>query len=461
MSFPGIKPAIGQQIDSSGHIRERKPSFSSRERELLHEISRAKLAGDNYTLFKSSGALGILYNNEHMFDKAMNLLEFAVEHSDTMGETGNLHVVLKNYGIALYRIGDYVKARKILKRALSLSLQNSDSEETYLTLLQLAGVDFTLRNYEEAASYMSLYQQIRDSLYNQKLAGQLADLQRKFEERRKLDEKKQDILLQQQKEIDRYRQRLTIIISGSLLLVFTIIGTAYILRRNHLYRIAIESEKYKQEPLRLKTILETEQAERRRLSRDLHDELGSGLSRIILSIELMKSKYTHDEHLAGFLENISESARKLHENMNGLIWFLNSGNETLELLFSNMREFALDFFSQSTIRCHIIFPENIAEIRISMDYYRNIFLSFKEMLNNVMKHAHAGHVQVSAFFSTPYIEILVQDDGIGFETDKLSSHGNGLRNIRERIEAIGGSVHFSSTPGKGTSVRIVIMSNNK
>ncbi|MBS1975220.1 MAG: hypothetical protein JST13_12780, partial [Bacteroidetes bacterium] len=205
--------------------------------------------------------------------------------------------------------------------------------------------------------------------------------------------------------------------------------------------------------------LEKEQAvekERNRISRDMHDDLGSGLTKIAIMSEVAK-RYLYDHEKARQqLDNISGSSRELVDNLQDIIWVLNPKNDTLESLAAYTREYALKFFEPFKIEMHFIYPEKFSYIKLSEETRRNVFLAIKESFNNIGKHAWCNQVTMSIETGNNSIVINIKDDGRGFAANHIREFGNGLINMKNRIEQINGSYEIKSRPGAGTVTTIVI-----
>jgi signal transduction histidine kinase/ligand-binding sensor domain-containing protein len=205
--------------------------------------------------------------------------------------------------------------------------------------------------------------------------------------------------------------------------------------------------------------LEKEQAvekERNRISQDMHDDLGSGLTKIAILSEVVKKQINNPEKAKQQLENISESSRELVDNLQDIIWILNPKNDTLENLAAYIREYALKFFEPFGIEVQFGYPEKFPEIKLSEETRRNIFLALKESFNNIGKHAWCNKVKIYIEETNREIRIIVQDDGKGFDAEKVRHFGNGLVNMQHRIEQIGGKYEITSKTGTGTKTKIEI-----
>ncbi len=224
------------------------------------------------------------------------------------------------------------------------------------------------------------------------------------------------------------------------LLLLLLLGIAYYFSTLYLdYKIRHEKLK-----------LEKEQAvdqERARISSDMHDDLGSGLSTIRLLSEIAKRKI-QDPSQTREIERISEAAGELVDKMSEIIWAMNSSNDSLENLIAYMRSFAADFLEHAHITHQFFIPESIPNIKLSGGTRRNIYLAVKESLHNVMKHAQATEVEVEIEVQMEQrMTIRIRDNGKGFDQDKVRLFGNGLKNIQKRMQAVGGHADITSLNG--------------
>ncbi|MEO8404187.1 MAG: two-component regulator propeller domain-containing protein, partial [Chitinophagaceae bacterium] len=227
-------------------------------------------------------------------------------------------------------------------------------------------------------------------------------------------------------------------------IIFLILVVRYISRRN-----------LKEKLLRL----EKEQAiekERNRISRDMHDDLGSGLTKIAIMSEVVKKQLNEPEKAKQQLENISSSSRELVDSLQDIIWVLNPKNDTLESLASYVREYGLKFFEPSGTQIHFKYPEKFSPIKLSEETRRNIFLVIKESFNNIAKHAWCNNVTVTIAENSSSILVKIEDDGKGFDESQVRLFGNGLINMKNRISQIGGEYNLASEAGHGTQITMNI-----
>ena len=197
--------------------------------------------------------------------------------------------------------------------------------------------------------------------------------------------------------------------------------------------------------------MSAQQDERSRISADMHDELGSGVTAIRLLSEIARQK-TKAQPIDE-ISRISYNANELMTKMNAIIWSMNPGNDTVNSLVAYIRSYASEYLDNFDMDYHINVPSEVPNTMISGVKRRNIFLVLKESINNVMKHASATEVTISIQFNHQMI-IEISDNGKGINTEQLNQFGNGLKNMQRRMESIGGK--FSIYNNNGTTVKMEI-----
>jgi signal transduction histidine kinase/ligand-binding sensor domain-containing protein len=195
--------------------------------------------------------------------------------------------------------------------------------------------------------------------------------------------------------------------------------------------------------------------ERVRISRDMHDEVGSSLTQIAILSELAK-RQSSLRKTKDHLGKISQTAREVIDSMSEIIWAINPKNDQLENLAAYLREYASEFLEGTAIRPHFDFPEQLQDLHISAAFRRNLFLAVKETLNNTAKHSHATMLRIVLVLSPNKLSIRITDNGKGFDPKRVLQRSNGLRNLQKRLEEIGGSFSIQSAPGKGTEISFEI-----
>ena len=240
-------------------------------------------------------------------------------------------------------------------------------------------------------------------------------------------------------------------------LIFFLMGLTY-KNRTQLIEQTTERERLKMENERKElekqvAVMQAHQEERERISADIHDELGSGMTTIRLMSEIAKNKMK--ENVPVEIEKISNSANEVLNKMNAIVWSMNSSNDTLDSLISYIRAYAIEFFDATQIECKVNMPEEIPFHEISGDKRRNIFLCVKESLNNVLKHSKASRIKIDIEVNQK-LQIQIADNGAGIEQEKIRRFGNGLKNIERRMKGIGGYYDISNNNGTETKLELLL-----
>jgi len=203
--------------------------------------------------------------------------------------------------------------------------------------------------------------------------------------------------------------------------------------------------------------------ERERIGRDLHDDLGAGLTQIMLQSSLARRE--SPERMEADLAQISENASELVRAMDEILWAINPENDTLDGLVTYLGQYVQEFLTAATLRCRLDLPAEVPAVAVSAETRHNLFLAIKEIFNNIAKHSHANEVLFQLKLSEQDFTFVIRDDGAGFAPGATSaatphplrlSSGHGLGNLATRLEQIGGKCSINSAPGKGTQVELTV-----
>jgi signal transduction histidine kinase/ligand-binding sensor domain-containing protein len=203
--------------------------------------------------------------------------------------------------------------------------------------------------------------------------------------------------------------------------------------------------------------------ERARIAHDIHDDLGSQLTRITMLSESACSMADDPTQAAADLNQIYDTAREATRAMDEIVWAVNPKHDTLESLASYLEKYALDFLGAAGIRCRLDLPLESPVWQLTSDARHNLFLAYKEALNNVVKHAGATEVQIRLTLGAAAFELEIADNGRGFDRQNYAGQtanqpgrvaaGNGLAGMNQRLREIGGGCEITSAPGHGTLVK--------
>jgi len=371
--------------------------------------------------------------------KALNTIEpgnYISIEAGTYQQLGDIYGELKQYN----------KAVAYVQKALAAARNNNNKDIAMSCLKSLSELYQVMKQPELAFDNLLAAYRLKDSIQPLAFTRQLADMEATYESAKKETEIK---LLKQQSQIDDLTmqtqeirlRRQTYLLVMLFTLIIVGITAAYFY---HARRKLLEQMK------REKIIRETEEQERVRIAKDIHDELGSGLSKIKFLSELATTQLEGKQHLQTSLHSISETSVHLVENMRDLIWAMNPENTTLDNLVARIREYAHDYLEEFPIEIRFDIPEQIPDRRISKEVNRNLMMIVKEALQNVVKHSGAKRISIKIELE-PKFSLTIEDDGSGFNTT-IATEGNGLKNMAARGLQLGTKVKLHSTPGKGSKV---------
>jgi signal transduction histidine kinase len=193
--------------------------------------------------------------------------------------------------------------------------------------------------------------------------------------------------------------------------------------------------------------------EKSRIAADMHDELGSALTRIAILGEVAKQQFSNVPEASSALAKISQSARDVASGISDLVWATNPENDTLENLTAHLREHAAVQFENTGVNANLNFPQSVPSWPVSATVRRNLLLILKEALHNVFKHYAATNVDLSLRIDGPILVLEIQDNGIGFRYPE-NPVGSGLGNMKKRASSLGGEFILRSRPANGTKIWI-------
>jgi signal transduction histidine kinase/sugar lactone lactonase YvrE len=219
---------------------------------------------------------------------------------------------------------------------------------------------------------------------------------------------------------------------------------------------------------RIEQIIKLERV-RTRIATDLHDDIGSSLSKIAILSEVVRQKNRIDGKSTAVdgkiepLEIIANTSREMVDSMSDIVWAINPERDNLTDLIQRMRRFAEDILDAQDIDYKFIVPEHLREIALGADVRRDVYLIFKECVNNLAKYAEAGEAIIEVKLENNYLLVQIADNGRGFEVEKVlnggSSNGlggNGLKNMKRRAGNFGGAIEIKSAIGAGTRIVLQI-----
>jgi signal transduction histidine kinase len=201
------------------------------------------------------------------------------------------------------------------------------------------------------------------------------------------------------------------------------------------------------------------EGERSRIARDMHDDLGSGLSAIHLLSNYLKENVEHKyPEFITEINKIIQSSGDLNQSVREIIWTINTKDDTLHSLVMFVIKYCNELNEKTKTNIEVNAPDPIPNFQITGDQRKHLFLCVKESINNALKHSKATAIEISfSLTNQNNMSIHIIDNGIGFDADKSENlkQGNGLINIKQRMKEIGGNVDISSN-SNGTQITLDI-----
>ena len=191
------------------------------------------------------------------------------------------------------------------------------------------------------------------------------------------------------------------------------------------------------------------QQERARIARDIHDDLGSRMTKLVLHGEVVQSDLPADSEERAQIEKICEEARGILSTMDEILWAVNPKRDAYRDFLSYVCGYAQEFLEPSGIQCLFDIDPAVSDVALNLPIKRTLLIIIKEALNNTVKHSKATELVLMIKWQAQKLEVVVSDNGKGFDQAALKSSRNGLSNMAHRAKELGGSFFITSKPGMG------------
>jgi signal transduction histidine kinase len=233
-----------------------------------------------------------------------------------------------------------------------------------------------------------------------------------------------------------------------LILLAIVGGTGWLVQRAAVGRMHRQLESLERQRL-----LATE---RGRIAQDIHDDLGARLTQIGLLSELAKRSSSKPAEAQAYLEQITLRSRETTQAMDEVVWAVDPTKDSLEDLMNYLVSMSEQLFQETSINCRLDIPLDLPSQPISAKARHGILLVVKEALNNCLKHSGGSEVWIRASLQESVLQIEIEDNGNGFKNggSEAKRAGNGLRNMRQRLEDLGGGFKVFGQPGRGTKIQL-------
>jgi signal transduction histidine kinase len=357
-----------------------------------------------------------------------------------------------NLGSIYIKLTQFSEAKNYFKKALQLSAPLRLKEAISECYLGLSNLDSVEGNYKQAFGHYKMYIIYRDSLINEESTKKSlqAKMQYEFDKKEafaKTAQNKKDALIiaeiKNQKIIRNFSYAGTVVV-----LIF---GSYSFYRYRRRKRLQSRQEM---------------SDERLRISRELHDDIGSTLGSISIYSEVAKNRTEKSENANEVLSKIGVASRELIEKMSDIVWSLNPENESFEQLQNRMQAFSAMILTPRNIVYDFKTDEEIKKIQLTSGQRKNVFLIFKEAIHNIVKYADCKKVIISFAVQKDNLMMMIKDDGKGFETRPVLSNaeavkgeslgGNGIKNMQARADDMNARFNISTKINEGTKIELIL-----
>jgi signal transduction histidine kinase len=411
--------------------------------------------GDARLMAMSYGNMGVTQQNLSHYDLAKSYinkaLKIRLESEDLEGQA----ILYNNLGGIFNKTLQLDSAIIFFKKSLSLAKQIDFKETVRDNYLGLSVAYESLNQFEKAYSSYQEYTFIKDSMLNETTTEQIAEINTKYETEKKEKEiAKQKVNIAEQ---DLKMKQRNFLLLGLLLLLLFLVSSGYFIYKQQKQKQLrlIEENRLKDEIAQV--IIQNElHEERLRISRDLHDNIGSQLTFIISSVDNMKHLFkSADEKLNTKLSDVSNFTRTTITQLRDTIWALNKD----EINFDDLKSRLFNYIENAQLaqeQTEFIFKDDLtSKFTLNSIQGVSIYRIVQEALNNTMKYAAATNVVLTIAESEKNVTLLIKDDGVGFNMPEIQL-GNGLENMKNRAAEINAEFEILSTLNEGTEILLTL-----
>ncbi len=452
--FIRLKNVSGQAntLNNIGLLLEREGKYEEALKDYALALAIHKEANNKVAMGYSLANLGGVYTQLKRYKEAEQALLQSLAIRTELNEIQNIAICYTN-------LGEFYGAQNNFKSAIPYYLKSLEMAKKigFIDLIQydyesLSHSYSMINNYKQAYEYHTQYSTYKDSVFNENKNRQLTELQTKYDSEKK---EQQNLLLSKENQLKSISLRKALLQNYALItILFLMLAVIYLIYT----RIRFKQQKVlsdtllKQEKLRLRSVILTQEQERKRISQDLHDGLGQMLSAVKLNlaaIETTKADNDANAELEKAILIIDESCseiRNISHNMMPAV-LIKSG------LIAALNELAKRISTAAGIKVFVDYDEAIG--RFESDYEINIFRVIQELLNNIIKHAKATEVHIHLNNEVGNLNIMIEDNGKKFDTKLIEiSNGNGWYNINSRLNLLNAKLEIESHNDSGTVVFI-------
>lgn len=444
---------VGGKLDfitASGNVAntlQKVGRLKEAERLFLELIPLIEETGKKEYLAVAFQGLGSNMRKRERPAEGLQYYKKSLEIYQEIGSEMSISLVEVNLGYCHMELGEYDQAEVYFKSGLELAQKIKSDFHLKHAFLGLAHMENRKGNFEKAGDYFEDFVEYQKSIYNEESSANISEMQVKYDTERKEKELAQEQLENTQNKLAIRNGNLRTVVVG---------GIASLLLLIAFFAIRTQRKKREQElqEFKLKTALQQAESkqviigEKLRISRELHDNIGSRLTYIISSLDIELHKSKGSEEMTGVSRFAKETMGQLRET----IWAVSDKT----IFFSELKLRIEQYLRQTApmTRMELTFLDrSTADFELNSTQTINIFRIVQEAISNAMKYSLAEKTSVEIEEGEGLISVTIADNGTGFNTDQ-SANGTGILGMRERAQEISATFFCKSTLGKGTEVNV-------
>ena len=442
---------IGNSLNNIGLVHFQQDRVLEAKKYFLESTVYKIKALDTLGLSYNYDNLGQVYGQTNQLDSAIYYFELAADYKNKVGERVGGAIVQNNIGEALLLAGQAKRAEAYFLKALIVAKETSFADFEQHILLQLSKVYEDLGEVTQAFDLYKQHVSLSDSLFNIRKTKAIAELETKYETAKK----EQQITLQQA-EIEEQRiqnQRNLAVILGLILAVLMLIIIVLLSRSRSRKKQAIilQEAEIRLRETQIEAAISSQEKERTRFAKDLHDGFGQMISILNLSL---KSLEDGDKDKHEVFESSSKVLDEMYQELKGICFNLMPQTLIKHGITAAINEFAGRI--NNTGKYYIETDFFGMEERLTDVQEISLYRITQEWVNNILKYSDASKVTIQITRDAEEITLLIEDDGSGFDLNVLKSgKGNGWKNMNSRANLIDGELEVETTPGMRGNTLIV------
>ncbi len=419
-----------------GNIYESKGDYAQGLRYHQQALVIRKNLGDPRGVARSYNHIGSIYNEQEEFDSARIFREKALQIATEIGNKNIESYSLNGLAVIALKQKKYPIAQQYAQQSLVLAEEIGNTQNIRNAAQTLHRVAALQNDYSTAYNALLTYKAAADSLFNEEQTRKITRIEAEYD----FKQEKEALQIAQQQQIfiveeAQKRTQLYYLLGGLLVSI----AIAFFVSRSK-----------NQQRKRLTSI-------RNRISRDLHDEVGSTLSSIMLYGSVAQQSLHDDpEKTSEMIDLMNSKSSETIDSMSDIVWAIDSDKDSLDDLVSRIRDYAYNLESSADYKINIEADPQVAGLDLNMIQRRNIYLILKEAINNAVKYSKGDRIEARIFLEGKLLNVQIQDNGVGFDQTAAthSMGGNGLINMQQRANELMGELIVQSIPDKGTTVKL-------